>query len=254
MSKNPPTAPGVGLGSAMATRPRVPAVNLLPAYVANRQAGRALQVKALVALALVVLVLVAGYVGVSIWKGAADSRLAKAESEAQRLAEEKEQYAEVIKINEELKATGDALMVAVSYEIRWPELIYAMFDNVPDGSVVSSITLQGMSAGKTMSSSGNVLAPAAIGSATIMLDVPDMPGVSAWVRGFNSIPGLEFGTYSAATKRETPRGEVWTATCSAQINLVGLVGNELFPKDFQEWLLTAQAQGAGTTTEEGKTD
>ncbi|MDR1633493.1 MAG: hypothetical protein LBS27_00905 [Bifidobacteriaceae bacterium] len=250
----PPASGGIGLGSAIATRPRVPAVNLMPAYVAKRQAGRALQIKAGIVLVLVVLGLGGGFAGLSIWKGMAESRHSQAQDESKRLAKERERYAEVIQVKEDLQLTADALLVAVSYEIRWPELVDAMFANVPEGANMDSMTLRGMSATEAAAPSDSVLAYPGIGGVSLSVEVPSMPAVAAWVRGFNSIPGLEEGVYTSAIKQATPGGEVWAVTCSAQVNLVGLVGSEFLPKDFQEWLLAAQHPEAEVAPNEEGTD
>ncbi|MDR2253348.1 MAG: hypothetical protein LBD97_05730 [Bifidobacteriaceae bacterium] len=241
--KNQAAAGGFGTASALAGRPAVPSVNLIPPYVAKRQAGRATQIKAVAVLVLVVLALAGGYVGISLWSGAAEDRLAAAEAEATRLAERRKQYAEVIQVSEELEMTKNALAAAVSYEIRWPDLIAAMFDNRPPDSRLAGFTLAGMSAGEAMASSDNVLAPARIGMVTLVIETPSLPATSAWLRSFNSIPGVEDGSYFSAVKQDGVRGEIWVVNCTAQVNLVGLVGGAVFPEDFQEWLVASRAGG-----------
>jgi hypothetical protein len=252
-TNTPPPVGAPGLGSAVGSRPRVPSVNLLPPYVAKRQAGRATQIKAFVALALVIVVLGGIYVGLSMWKGGAEDRLADAKAEATRLAAAREQYAEVIAVNEELKMTENALAVAVSYEIRWPELIDAIFRDRPADAVVSTINFQGMSASEAPTAVDNVLAPARIGAVQLVIDVPELKGVAEWVNSFNAIPGLEYGGWTSVNAKGSDSGSAFTVTCSAQVNLVGLVGNvDVFPKDFQEWLALAQVGGeAPPAAEEG---
>jgi hypothetical protein len=246
MSKNP-TA--VGSGSAIATRPHVPAVNLMPPYVAQRRAGRALQIRVLVVLAVVVVALVGGYVGVSIWKGAAEERLAAAKVESTRLEKERKQYAEVISVMEQLEATNNALLVAVTYEMRWPELIAGVFNNMPTGSTVESINLQGMSATQAIGAPESPLAPPRIGAVNVVINVPSLKEVGDWVDGFNLIAGLEDGGWSAVSRQSV--ASVFQANCSAQINLAGLVGSVYLPQDFQDWLANAHQGNTQPPAEEG---
>ncbi|MDR0626896.1 MAG: hypothetical protein LBG11_06510 [Bifidobacteriaceae bacterium] len=253
MSKKNSVQLGAGAtASALATRPQLPSVNLLPDYVAKRQAGRAVQILAVVVLAVLVLAIGGGYVGLRIWKGAADDRLAAAESESARLAKQKKKYDEVIQVNEDLEKTTNALMVSEFYSIRWPTLIDQIFSNRPEDSFVSSINLQGMSATEALSSPDNPLAPARIGAVNIVILIPTLQEVSQWVTSFNSIAGLEEGAYTAAIITTLESSDYYTATCSAQVNLIGLVGSELMPDDFRKWLAEARGEVWEAPTETGE--
>ncbi|MDR0594565.1 MAG: hypothetical protein LBG60_15220 [Bifidobacteriaceae bacterium] len=248
MSKATPIQPGlVGATSALAGRPRLPAVDLIPSYVAKRQANRSLQIKAAVALVLLVLALGGGYVGISLWKGAAEDRLATAEAEAARLVKQKEQYAEVIQVNRDLEMTKSALMASMSYEIRWPALVEEMFRYMPEGVRLQSISLQGMSANDVIGASENVFAPPRIGTVTLSVFAPSLDAVSDWLDSFDLIPGLEDTTYYSlsADQSSLAVGEDggFVLNASTQINLIGLTGKGALPDDFKEWLFTAQQGG-----------
>jgi hypothetical protein len=230
--------------------------------VSNRQGGKAAFTKAAVTLALVLVALAAVYVGISVWKGAAQSRLEAAQVETQRLADQKKQYAEVIRVKEELKMTEDALIASMSYEINWPELIDGLFAKTPQGSELQSITLRGMSAAEAMPPPRNILAPAPVGSIDIVLMAPSVAGVAEWIESIKTIPGVEDVDW-ASVRSEAPSdsgagaddadedGETYRVNASGQVNLIGLSGNEYLTPEFLAWLATAKMGAQPEPTNQG---
>ncbi|MDR2347034.1 MAG: hypothetical protein LBD90_00135, partial [Bifidobacteriaceae bacterium] len=169
MSKrNAPTAGpvgamGGGFGPALAGRPALPAVNLLPPSVGEERKSRALQRQLIAGLVAAVVLLGAGYVVLAIWKNAAEQRVVAAQLEATRLANEKRQYDDLISVERQLAEAQEAKVAATGYEIQWPEMFWAMINTRPAGSVVNSISGTGMSAGQGIADSSNVLARPAVG-------------------------------------------------------------------------------------------
>ncbi|MDR2454563.1 MAG: hypothetical protein LBD51_08555 [Bifidobacteriaceae bacterium] len=231
-------------GGVLAGRPPLPAVNLLPPSVGQARESRALQVKLIVGLVAAVVVLAAGYVGLTIWKGAAYARVEAATQEATRLAEEKKQYDELIAVEQDLADAQDAKVAATAYEIKWPEMFQAMVDTRPEGSVVNNISGNGMSASSGLSSSSNVLARPAVGRMTMVLTVPSLQAAAQWVETLNATSGLESAGYQSLSRQVAEDGTVaYKISCSADINLLGLTGKSL-PEEFREWQETGGSTGA----------
>jgi hypothetical protein len=206
-----------------------------------------------VVLVLFVLILAGGYVGVSLWKDAAEDRLAVAEGEAIDLVKQKANYDEVVQVNRDLRMTQSALTASMSYEIRWPDLVDQMFKHMPEGAKLESIALRGMSASEAVSASENVLAPARIGTVTMTVQAPSLTAVGDWIDSFNLIPGIEDATWNSLTSTAVGQAEGFTVAASAQVNLVGLSGNPALPEDFRDWLTDA-LKGGQPLVEEGAAD
>jgi hypothetical protein len=231
-------------GGALAGRPPIPAVNLMPASVDQAHANRALQAKILVVLCFVVILLGGGYVGVTFWKGTADARVTEAQEEAARLKTEKKQYAELIDVNRQLDEAKAAEVASMGYELRWADLLQVMVDTRPPGSLVASIGGLSMSASQELSPSTNVLARPAVGRLTIVLQVVDFVDAAQWLDTLDATPGLEMAHCGSYNWLEAGEGVgVYEIQCSAEANLAGLSGKAL-PQEFNDWL-TAQKEGGG---------
>jgi hypothetical protein len=211
-----------------------------------------MQLKALVFLAVAVLAMGGGYVGLMVWKGGAEERVAAAEAEAEQLANAKKQYAELLEVNQQLQDTDNARVAAIGYELEWADLIQAMVDSRPAGSRVAVITGSGMSAGMELQASTNVLARPAVGRIMVGIRVTTLDEVAEWITTLDGTPGLEMATYSVieSPEKENP-GLYYDVTCSAEVNLLGLTG-EVLPPEFTEWRDKTKAEiVAGTFGVEG---
>jgi hypothetical protein len=245
---------GQNLGiSALAWRPALPAVNLLPPSVGEAAATRALQAKGLAALVLVVLLIGGGYAGLLLWKAGADGRVEAAELEKERLASERKQYAELMDVNEQLEQAEAARVAATAYELRWSELLQVMVDTRPTGSLVNAISGLGMSASQPIAASNNPLAPAGVGRLALELRVAALVDTGSWLRTLDATPGLEMAHCSSMVRveGEEPGSVVgFDVTCSAEVNLLGLTGKGL-PDEFNEWRDTTAAEMRAGGSAEG---
>ncbi|MDR1118364.1 MAG: hypothetical protein LBL01_03585 [Bifidobacteriaceae bacterium] len=238
-------------GSALEGRPLLPAVNLLPPSVGEAAASRALQIRLVIGLVVLVALLGVGYFGLAFWKGQAEARVEAAEQEAARLASEKTKFAELIDVERQIKDAQDAKVAATAYELKWPELFKAMVDTRPEGSVVNSISGVGMSANQPVFQSSNVLARPSVGRMTVVLVVPTLQAAAQWVNTLNATPGLESAGYQNLTRETADAAGVagYRISCSAEINLIGLTGKSL-PPEFEEWRVKAIAAQKGEEPEE----
>ncbi|MDR1393129.1 MAG: hypothetical protein LBJ62_04070 [Bifidobacteriaceae bacterium] len=241
-------------GSALLGRPAVPSVNLIPASVDQARAGRAAQIKAIIAVALVVVLLGGGYVFLLSWKASADDRVEAAQAEADRLTAERAQYADVSAVVTALDEAQRSRVAAMGYEVKWAVLLGAMVESRPGDSLVGSISGLGMSAAQSLPPSTNVLVRPAVARMSVKIRATSMDSAAEWLAILNRTPELEGADYSLL--EEVLEGDDLTAatlydiTCSAEINLLGLSGKVL-EEDFLKWrdatiaaLLTA-TQGGG---------
>jgi Tfp pilus assembly protein PilN len=236
-------------GGALAGRPPLPAVNLLPPSLGEAAASRALQTKLIAGLVALVALLGAGYLGVAWWKGQAEDRVTAAKAEAQRLAAEKKKFAELLAVERQLAEAQDAKVAATGYELKWPQLFKAMVDTRPEGSVVNSIAGVGMSATEIVSESPNPLVRPGVGRMTVVLTVPSLEAAAQWVVTLNATPGLENAGYVNLSREKDEATDTtrYKISCSAEINLIGLTGRSL-PPEFLEWQVAAtaaQLEGGG---------
>lgn len=166
-----------------------PQVDLLPNEV---RAGRRLhRTKRLLALLLIGVVLVAA----AFWAYAlftlrdANAELAKAEADTTRLQQEQAQYADVPRIQKQLRAAQEAIGSATSTEVLWKPYFEALRAVTPPG--VSYDTMHAsVSDDPAANVTTNPLAGPSVGQLTFTARAATLQDVAGWMDAVAAIPGF----------------------------------------------------------------
>jgi hypothetical protein len=232
--------------SALMTRPKVPAVNLIPTDVARGHVRRRLQVLALLVAGAVVVAIGLVYGVLAVLRGEAKDRLADAKAESERIASERLEYRDVIAINERVALVEDALVTTMGYEVLWADLLQGILESKPDPSGLVSISVRSMSAGAAIApTNSNPLARQGVGSISLTLQFTSTEDVVKWIQTLEAMPGVEYANYDTVASMGGAEGEFqYTVQCTAQVDLSRLSGKVL-GEDFRAWRDKTMTPGDG---------
>jgi Tfp pilus assembly protein PilN len=218
----------VAAGQPVPGTPPLPAVNLLPASVAERVALRRLQRRLALGLAAVAAGLVLGLAMVSAERGAAENGLQEARAEQDALTGRLGEFSELLDTKAEIGRTRDALTAAMGYEVEWVQLVRQIEGVLPAGAAIRSIAMMGPSPLQAAGAPADPTGHAGIGSIAFTVAVPSLPGAAEWLDALGGIPGFMDASYSSVSQANAASGGEsgrYLLTSTVQLNIGALSGD-----------------------------
>ncbi|HEY0118361.1 MAG TPA: fimbrial assembly protein [Cellulomonas sp.] len=198
-----------------------PQVDLLPPEV---RAGRKLaQTKRLLVIAIlgVVLISALGWVYALFTLRDANTEVANAQADTDRLTSAQAQYAEVPQIQSELSKTQSALDQATATEVLWKPYLEALRAVTP--AQVSYDTLQvTVSNDPNAAASGDPLQAPSVGQLVFTGRSATVTDMSAWMDAVRSIPGLSDPWFTQASLTDDNGTAYYQVSGTVQIGTTAL--------------------------------
>ena len=198
-----------------------PQVDLLPPEV---RAGRKLRrTKLLLVLAVLVVVLLAmlGWVYAKFTLADANQQVADAQTETARLTQEQAKYSEVPQIQAQLKRAHDAIASATATEVLWKQYLEAIRAVTPEAVSYDSMQVT-VSNDPNPQVSGDPLQAPSIGQIVFTARAATIPDLAAWMDAVSAIPGLSDPWFQQAQITDKDGHVYYQVTGSVQINDVAL--------------------------------
>jgi len=195
----------------------LPQVNLLPPEV---RAARSLAVvKRWLGLGLAaVLALVAiSYVGATFVRSSAESDLADAQSETQRLEQEQTKYAEVPKVLGDIKLVGDARLSGTSTEVMWRPYLDAVAAVLPANVSLESFNVTAATPLDGPVAPNDPLQGPSVGSIAFTGRSTTIPDTSAWIDALASVPGFSDPWVSSVAVTQEDDSIFYTVSSTVQL-------------------------------------
>lgn len=182
--------PGATSSGTISGAPGLPQVNLLPASV---RAGRALQrvkVYLLLALGVVLIAALLGYVASMMAVSSAQSELEQVQAETTRLQQEQSKYSEVPQVKREIADTELARTIGMSSEVLWSDYVYEVLLQMPAGSQLTGFVTTAMNPLEGAPLPADPLVGPGIASVAITHRSLSLPDTAAWIDMLNGIEGM----------------------------------------------------------------
>lgn len=194
----PAVRPSPRAAAAVPGAHALPQVNLLPPEI---RAGRRFhRVRAWLGVVLLVAVLVCGLLVVwaTLALTGAETELAAAQDDNQRLLVEQSQYAEVPRVLGQLRETSDARAVGMSTEVLWKPYLSAVAASAPAGVSLDTFAfVPQLPAAAGLAPTEPLLAPY-VGTLTFSARSLTLPDTSAWMEALAGVPGLSDPWFTSA--------------------------------------------------------
>jgi len=168
----------------------LPQVNLLPPEVRSAR-GLASIKRWLVLALLVTLALCALLYAVNVAASrSADDDLVAAQNETSRLTLEQAKYAELPRVQEQLKLIQSTRTTAMSTDVLWKSYLDAIAAVLPEGVSLDVLSMTGATPMTPTAPSANDPAASSVGSILITARSLTMPDTAALIAALDSVPGL----------------------------------------------------------------
>ncbi|MFT4123814.1 MAG: hypothetical protein QM635_08280 [Microbacteriaceae bacterium] len=166
-----------------------PRAMLLPPEIAQQARARAQRRSMLAIVVLTIVIVAAGYLGVSVLEQQAEQRLADAQRETTALLAEQAQYAEISTLQSKVAGIQTDQQTATATEIDWKSYLEALQKTLPDGAAISSVSVTGAAPGETATTSSSPLDAPAVAQLTLTATADGVLDVVEWINAFSSLPG-----------------------------------------------------------------
>lgn len=219
------------------TRPTMPGrdltgregVNLLPASVRSARGLRRLRAMLAVGLAVLLVVLGAGFGVLLMFDAQARDELDLARAETDRLQLELQRYSEVADVQAAIGQAESARQIAMGTEILWVDLIRRIEAVTPPGTTITSFSAQGVAPAEGSSfTAPDLLANPGVATISFTIHSPTLPDTAAWLEALNGIPGFMDASFTSASLTDgTPEegiAELYTVASTVQVNVIALSG------------------------------
>lgn len=185
----------------------LPQVNLLPSEILDGRALKALKVRILYALGLVLVLIALGYIAAMLEKSSAEQRLQDATEQTMALKKEEMRYAEVPAIHAQIATAELALRDGMYREILWKDILGAISATIPQGGIVKTITVEAATPNEPGPGLSDDLQRSSIGELAFSVNFKEMPDTVAWINQLNATHGFADARLSAATHYLAPNGD-----------------------------------------------
>lgn len=204
-------------GQSVAGAPSAPQVNLLPPEV---KASRSLQTtKRVLLLAVVGAVALAavGFVIAQMQLSAAESDLAREQTETQRLLAEQAQYAEVPQVLGRLDRARTAQELGTASEVIWAPYMRDLMATAPDGVAFGTISVIGATPMQPAPAPGHPLEEPSQYRLSFSGRSLALPDTAAWIEALEAIEGFQ-DAYVTAAERGVGTNGSWSEFPSYEVN------------------------------------
>jgi hypothetical protein len=186
---------------APAARVRFAAVDLLPEVVRRRRAMRAVRVRCVAVLLVVVLALVAGMAWGMMQRSQAQSRRTAAQVEQDRLVAEIATYADVSGLRLEIDTVRTAIADGMRNEVLWADLVRHIEASLPSYAVWESMSIAITFASDYEDRDDHPLDPGdAIGTVSWVIWVPTLEQSGSLLTALDAADGLFGATFSSVDR------------------------------------------------------
>lgn len=197
----------------------LPQVNLLPPEIRAARALQAVKRVLIMALALVLVLVVAGYGAASLRVLAAEDELSEAQDEFARLTAAQDEYAEVPVVLNRLRALENAQTLGFSTEILWTPYFDAIFAVMPQDVWISSIVAAGETPMQAAAETVDPLQAPSVMTLSFTGRSLTIPKTADWIVQLNSIPGFaDAWVSSIATAEDEEDGVYYEVQSSVQVD------------------------------------
>lgn len=194
-----------------------PRADLLPPEVGIAARGRAIRRNASALIVLVILIVIAGYLGATALALAANVQLDAAKVRTQELIAEQGKYSEVKQVATMLDTAIAAQKVATSTEIDWKGYLTDIQNSLPVGTLVTNVVAETATPLSSFSRPSVPLQGDRIGELTFTATSVSLPDVEAWLEALEKLKGyvdaspgsvklLEDGIYQATITMHIDKG------------------------------------------------
>ncbi|MCC6376853.1 MAG: hypothetical protein IT191_07525 [Microbacteriaceae bacterium] len=198
-----------------------PKANLLPPEVGAMAKGKVARRNAIAIVMLVVVAVVAAYIGATWLAGQAQTQLQAANSETTRLLAEQQKYSGVLVIKNLLSTSEAARQVGMYTEIDWKDYLDDIQKSLPAGTLVTNVVAE---VGTPLTDFAQPTVPLQgnrIGELTFTANSPGLPDVEAWLNSLSNLDGYvdaspgsitldaETGLYQVSIKMHVDIGALW---------------------------------------------
>lgn len=195
----------------------LPQVNLLPPEVRAARSLAVVKRWLVVALLVTVAVIALVYVSALFVRGAAESRLADAESQTVTLRAEERKYAEVPQVRGAIDQVAAAQRAATATEIQWLPYLDAVSAVLPDQVRIESFAATGPSPTGLAQLSTSPLDAPSVASFSFQGESTTLPDTATMLDGLASVPGLQDPWISTIAVSELDGVTFYTFSATVQL-------------------------------------
>jgi len=211
--KKAPSAPNA---SKFGIPPR-PQVNLMPPEILEGRHVGVLKRKLLWTIIALVVLLILVYAFAFVTRAQAESRHDDALATADQLTLEKKKYSPVTQVLKAIDDTKDARTFALSTEVNWSNLIYAIQAVLPEGVTVEAVTVTAIAPGDELAAGSDELTQAGIGVINFTAHSDTLPDASAWIDALNTVPGLADTNLQSSTLLDEEGKVMYEVNATVQV-------------------------------------
>jgi type IV pilus assembly protein PilN len=195
--------------------------NLLPPEVGAAAKGKIQRRNAVALIVVAVLIVIAGYVGASVFAGAAQGQLDAANQRTQELIAEQGKYVEVKQVTNLLDTATAARQVGMSTEIDWKAYLDDIQRSLPAGTLVTNVVAETATPLVDFAQPSVPLQGDRIGVLTFTATSASLPDVEQWLDALSRLYGyVDASPGSITLNKDTRRYEV---TITMHINTDALL-------------------------------
>ncbi|MBF0672653.1 MAG: hypothetical protein IR160_08715 [Salinibacterium sp.] len=179
-----------------------PRIDFLPPEIREKKQFRR-RIRALIMLVVVVAAgCVVAYVGVSTLALSAQVALAAEQDRTRELIQAQNQYSEARMVESRVAAIRDARLVASANAVRWADYIAELQATMPEGGVVTGVTVDSFSATEAVAVEADPLY--AVPTVGVLIDatLPSLAAIADWVDALEQVSGVVAYTPGSATLSE----------------------------------------------------
>jgi hypothetical protein len=179
-----------------------PRVFLLPPEAAQRAKARGMRRLSVLLLALVIVVVGAGY-GWAFYRNAgAQDALTSAQAETNSLASQRKEYAKATTVAALVSGVADSKKLGASTEVLWADLIAAVRSSLPAGATIQSATMKARTPWEPVLEPAGPLRQPRVATVTIVITSPTILDATAIVRSLVNVPGFADATPDSVTEAD----------------------------------------------------
>jgi Tfp pilus assembly protein PilN len=195
--------------------------NLLPPEVGATAQGKIMRRHAIALIVLAVLIVIAGYVGATIFAGAAQSQLDAANKRTQELVAEQGKYVEVKQVTSLLATATAARQVGMSTEIDWKAYLDDIQNSLPAGTLVTNVVAETATPLVAFDQPSVPLQGDRIGQLTFTATSKSLPDVETWLDALSKLYG--YVDASPGSINLDKDAKLYEVTITMHINKVALL-------------------------------
>lgn len=224
MGRSTQGAPGQSRGGVVAGAPLLPQINLLPDWVRQKRALARTKGVLAVAVALVLVLALLGYVAATVTAAQAEKDYQAAQAETTRLLAEQATYSEVPAVLGQIQAAKDAQIVAMGHEVLWKGYLEELMAALPKGSQLGQVTSISMSPTEFAPAPVDQLLTQGIGTLTLVSRSTDLPDTADWLDALAKVKGFSDPRVSAAAITEDDGDVYYEVTSTVELTVEAYSG------------------------------